>query len=106
MNSNIIGRRAGRALAVVLLASAAAIGLTACQTPPAPAAPAPAGATAPRPLDRMLIEKYGGRPVDRAAEEIDRAIRGGQLPSPECISHRVMEHSEGGYHLVCVQPRG
>ena len=103
MNTNIIGHRAGRALAVVLLVSTAAIGLTACQT--APAAPAPAGVTAPRPLDRMLIEKYGGRPVDRVAEEIERAIRGGQLPSPACISHRVMEHPEGGYHLVCVQAR-
>ena len=105
MNTNIIGHRAGRALAVVLLGTTAAIGLTACQTAPAPAAPAPVGVTAPRPLDRMLIEKYGGRPADRVAEEIERAIQSGQLPSPDCISHHVMEHPAGGYHLVCVQAR-
>ena len=105
MNTNIIGRRARRVLGVVLLASAAAIGLTACQTATAPAAPAPAALTAPRPFDRTLTEQYGGRPVDRVAEEIERALQSGQLPSPDCISHHVVEHPEGGYHLVCVQSR-
>ena len=77
MNTNIIGRRAARALAVVLLASGAAIGLAACQTATAPAAPAPVERTDPRPFDRTLIEKYGGRPVDRVAEEIERAVETG-----------------------------
>ena len=105
MNTNIIGRRAGRVLCVAVLASAAAIGLTACQTVTAPAAPAPAAVTDLRPFDRTSIEKYGGRPVDRVAEEIERALQAGQLPSPDCISHHVVEHPEGGYHLVCVQAR-
>ena len=103
MNTNTIGRPAARALAVVLLAGGAAIGLAACQTPPDPAPPAPVEQVAPRLLDRMLIEKYGGRPVDRVAEDIERAIGDGQLPTPGCISHHVAEHPSGGYHLVCVQ---
>jgi predicted RNase H-like nuclease len=108
MNTNIIGRPTARALAVVLLASSAAIGLSACQTaaaPAAPAAPAQVQPDAPRPFDRTLIEQYGGRPADRVAEEIHRAIQAGQLPSPDCISHHVVDHPEGGYHLVCVQAR-
>jgi len=105
MNTDIIGRRARRVLGVVLVASAAAIGLTACQTGAAPAAPAPISVTAPRPLDRMLIENYGGRPVDRVAEEIERAVQGGHLPSSDCIGHHVVEHPEGGYHFVCLQAR-
>lgn len=105
MNTNIIGCRARRLLGVALVASTAAIGLTACQTATAPAASAPLAVTDPRPFDRTLIEKYGGRPVDRVAEEIERAIRTGQQPSPDCISHHVVEHPEGGYHLVCVQAR-
>jgi hypothetical protein len=100
MNTNIIGGRTARALAVLLLAGGAAIGLAACQTPPAPA---PVEQINPRPLNRMLIEKYGGRPVDRIAEDIERAIGNGQLPTPGCISHHVAEHPDGGYHLVCVQ---
>ena len=106
MNTNIIGRRARRVLGVVLLASAAAIGLTACQTAAAPAAPAQVPARrAPSRSIALLIENYGGRPADRVAEEIERAVQGGQLPSPDCISHHVVEHPEGGYHLVCVQAR-
>jgi hypothetical protein len=100
MYTHTIGRPAARALAVVLLASGAAIGLAACQTPPAPAA---VEEIVSRPLDRMLIEKYGGRPVDRVAEDIERAIGDGQLPSQGCISHHVVEHPQGGYHLVCLQ---
>jgi hypothetical protein len=105
MNTNIIGSRARRVLGVALLASTGAIGLTACQTVTAPAAPAPVAVTDPRPFDRALIEKHGGRPVDRVAEEIERMLQAGQLPSPGCISHHVVEHPEGGYHLVCVQAR-
>jgi hypothetical protein len=101
MNTSIIGRPAARALAVFLLAGGATIGLAACQTPPAPAPPAPVQQM--RPFDRMLIEQYGGRPVDRVAEDIERAIGNGQLPTPGCISHHVAEHPDGGYHLVCVQ---
>ena len=103
MYTNTIGRPAARALAVALLASGAAIGLAACQSVPAPAPPAPLEQIVPRPLDRMLIEKYGGRPVDRVAEDIERAVEDGQLPMPGCISHHVAEHPGGGYHLVCVQ---
>ncbi len=102
MNTNIIGRRAGRVLCVVLLASTAAIGLSACQTVAAPEAVA---VIAPQPFDRTQIERYAGRPVDRVAEQIERAIQAGQLPSPDCISHHVVEHPKGGYHLVCVQAR-
>ncbi|MET0828375.1 MAG: hypothetical protein ABWY26_02550 [Microbacterium sp.] len=105
MNMNIIRRRTARALAVVVLASTAAIGLSACQTAPAPAAAGQVQPAVPRPFDRTLIENYGGRPVDRVAEEIERAIQTGQLPSPDCISHHVAEHPDGGYHLVCVQAR-
>jgi hypothetical protein len=102
VNTHIIGRTTAHALAVVLLASGAAIGLTACQTATAPA-PAPLELTNTRPLDRMLIEKYGGRPADRVAEQIERAIEDGQLPSQHCIIHHVVEHPAGGYRLVCVQ---
>lgn len=101
MNTNITGRPGVRALAVILLASGAAIGLTACQTPTAP--PVPVEQADPRPFGGPLIERYGGRPPDRVAEDIERAIQDGQLPSPGCISHRAVEHPDGGYHLVCVQ---
>ena len=103
MNANITIGSAARALAVVLLASGAAIGLSACQTTTAPPPPAPVERPIPRPFDRTLIERYGGRPVDRIAEDIDRATRDAQLPLPGCINHQVVEHPDGGYHLVCVQ---
>ena len=106
MNTKKIGGRAARALAVVLVATGATIGLAACQTAAAPAAPTLIEQPAPRPLDRTLGDQYSGRPVDRVAEEIDRAIQNGQLPLPGCISHRVVEHPDGGYHLACVQTRG
>jgi hypothetical protein len=104
VNTHIIGRHTAGAVAAALLAGGAAIGLTACQIEAAPAAPGPVEQTVPRWSDRSLIDRYGGRPVDRIAEEIERAIQDGQLPSPRCTRHHVVEHPDGGYHLVCVQP--
>ena len=106
MDTKTIGRRAARGAGVVLLGERCR---GRAQRLPDRNGSAAAGAGAepiiPRPFDRTLIEKFGGRPVDRVAEEIERAIEDGELPSPDCISHRVVEHPDGGYHLVCVLVR-
>lgn len=104
MDTTLMGRSAARALAVVLLAGGAAIGLAACQTPSAaPAGPAPAVAPQRGPVDQHLVERYAGRPADRIDEDIARAIARGEHPSPACARRTVVEHPAGGWHLVCTQ---
>ena len=69
---------------------------TACQTGAAPAAPAPISVTAPRPLDRMLVENYGGRPVDRVAEEIERAMDLEHHLGGIGVTYRALDLDAGG----------
>jgi len=89
---------------VVLAIVGGGLGLTACQTV-APA-PQPHHISPPRsgPVDPRLIEEYAGRPADRVAEEVQRRVDAGELPSSACLQHVVVEHPDGGYHLVCAVP--
>jgi hypothetical protein len=38
------------------------------------------------------------------AEELQRRVDAGQLPSSACLQHSLVEHPDGGYHLVCAVP--
>lgn len=97
------GRTAIRVWAVALLAGAA-IGLAGCQTPAPGAQVAPASDTQHAPGVRAP-EGYRGQPADRYEEELQRQIARGMQPSPNCLDHTVVEHPDGGYHLVCTQLR-
>lgn len=102
MDTTIIGRRATSALAVALLAGAAAVGLAGCQTPTDAGQPAPQTIPAPP----ALGERYAGLPADRIVDRLGRDIRQGVLPEPGCILNVVVEHPDGGFHLVCTAHRG
>ena len=105
MNTNIIGRRAARALAVVLLASAAAIGLTACQTGSGPGGPGTDFCDRPE-AARSDADRELWRATRRPGCRGDRAGGPGRAAALARLhSHHVVEHPEGGYHLVCVQAR-
>jgi hypothetical protein len=89
---------------VVLAIASGALGLTACQT--VAQSPQPHHISPPRhgPVDARIIEEYAGRPADRVAEELQRRVDAGQLPSSACLQHSLVEHPDGGYHLVCAVP--
>lgn len=103
------GRRAAVALAAVLMAGTA-IGLAGCQSPKA----APAGPVSVQGepasgwqsgLQRELARRYGGIPADRVAEEIARRVADGELPDRSCDQEHIVEHPDGGYHLVCIHQK-
>jgi hypothetical protein len=89
---------------LVLAIAGAALGLAGCQT--VAQAPQTDHISPPRsgPVDPRLIEEYAGRPADRVAEEMQRRVDAGELPSSACLQHVVVEHPDGGYHLVCAVP--
>ncbi|MEU1970262.1 hypothetical protein ABZ477_01245 [Microbacterium sp. NPDC019599] len=88
---------------VITAIAAGALGLTACQTGAQPSVQ-PISVPQRGPVDQSRIEEYAGRPADRVAEDIERRIREGQLPSSACRRHAVVEHPDGSYHLVCTVP--
>ncbi len=52
-------------------------------------------------VDLTYRHEYADRPADRVAEELERRIADGRLPSSGCLQHSLVEHPAGGYHLVC-----
>ena len=79
VNTNIIGHRAARALAVVLLASGAAIGLTACQT-----ATGSGGAGTGRRDHSATVRSDADREVRRSTRRPRR--RGDRSGDPGCAA--------------------
>ena len=104
MRNTFESRRITRALVVAAIAGAA-LTLTACQTA-AQSAPAPVVAPQSDPVVQEPGDEVAGRSADRIAEEIDRRVRAGQLPSSACRRHVVVEQPDGEYHLVCTVPAG
>ena len=92
-----------RAVVGALIAGAA-LGLAGCQTPQIAPTPSPVAAPQAGPVDHATVERYAGRTADRVAEDLDRQVRAGQLPSPDCRRHIVVEHPDGGFHLACIAP--
>ena len=92
-----------RSLMVAVVAGGV-LGLAGCQTPAETSEP---GITVPRqgPVEQRLIDEYSGRPADRVADELQRRLDAGELPSSRCLQHSIVEHPDGGYHLVCAIPR-
>ena len=103
MSKSTQTRRITRCI-VVLAIAGGALGLTACQTVAPTPQPHHISPRSYGPVDARIIEEYAGRPADRVAEELQRRVDAGQLPSSACLQHVVVEHPDGGYHLVCAVP--
>ncbi|WP_345802930.1 hypothetical protein AAIB33_07565 [Microbacterium sp. AZCO] len=96
MNTSIAAR-----VLVVSAIVGATLGLAGCQTATLPSGPQPIMAPHQAPVDHALGQEYAGRPADRVAEELQRRVAAGELPSSTCLRYSVVEHPDGGYHLVC-----
>ncbi|WP_243074680.1 hypothetical protein [Microbacterium sp. SS28] len=105
MRNTVEARFMTRTLVLVAIAGAA-LGLAACQTAAESVAPVPVVAPQSGPVDQRMIDEYAGRPADRVAEDLERRVRNGELPSSSCRRHTVVEHPDGGYHLVCTERVG
>ena len=114
--------RVGRLSALVAV-GVVSLALAGCQTPASadtPAAPPnsrvdarPAGvaphATADQ-IERVLAlreaavaARYPGAPADRVAEQLERDRDGWRGFRTGCLSYRVVEHPDGGWHVLCVE---
>lgn len=105
MRHNTAPRHTVRILVAVAVVGGA-LSLSACQTPTESTQPTVAPTVAPQsdPVDQTRIDEYAGRPADRVEEDIQRRIRNGELPSSDCQRYTLVEHPDGGYHLVCTVP--
>ncbi|MFH8250270.1 hypothetical protein ACH3VR_07890 [Microbacterium sp. B2969] len=99
MNTTSIARAIAAAVIV-----GGALGLSGCATATLPPGPQPILVPQQAPADQTLVKEYAGRPADRVAEELQRRVGAGELPSSTCRRHTVVEHPDGGYHLVCTMP--
>lgn len=85
----------------VLAIAGGAVVLTGCQTPVQAPGQQPISVPQHGLVDQRYLEEYAGRPADRAADELQRRIDDGLLPSSACLQHSLVEHPDGGYHLAC-----
>jgi hypothetical protein len=102
MNMKSAKRGVARVLAAAAIAGAL-VGLAGCQTGNADTtiAPTPSPVHAP---GAGLPRGFEGQSADRMEREVQRQIARGVRPSSTCADHTVVEHPDGGFHLVCAQP--
>lgn len=101
MNTKLTRQGTVRVLAAATIAGAL-IGLAGCQTGnvDAEVAPTPSPVHAP---GAGVPNGFERQSVDRIEQEVQRQIARGVRPASTCVDYTVVEHPDGGFHLVCSQ---